>query len=72
MDNWKQKALLAGYFNNLEKHSNNSTRDSETGSDPECILKVESKRFPERLAIGMEKKKRIMNNFTCIEQLCEK
>lgn len=35
MDKWKQRDLLGGYFNNLEKHNNNSTRDSETGSDPE-------------------------------------
>lgn len=54
----KQGDLLERYFSNLEKHNYNSTTESETWSDPECILKVESERFPERLDIGIERKKK--------------
>lgn len=71
-EEWEQGDLLGSDFNNLEEHNDNSTGDNETGSDPECILKVESKRLHGRLDMGIEKKKRITNNFICVEQLCEK
>lgn len=39
------------------RHTGDSTRDRETGSEPERILKVESKRFPETQDMGSDRNK---------------
>ena len=59
--------LLGGYFNNLQKHKGNSTRDREIQSNLKYILKIESKRLSERLDMGVKRKKRIMNNSIWLE-----